>query len=132
MALLACPSCRGDHQLDVYGRCERCRGEWLSVGRIEASAPHRLAFLRKHVSRGPPTERNCPTCRTALKAFDIPGIQYEGDLFHGKESPRAETHSVGEGCGACGGVWMESDQLARAGGSKPALENVARLAESLA
>ena len=100
--------------------------------RLGAAAPKRLPFLRKHISRGPPTERNCPMDRGALKAFDVPGPQYEGDLFWGKETPRAETHSVGEGCAACGGVWMEADQVARAGGRKPALENLARLAESLA
>lgn len=132
LALLACPSCRGDQTLDVTGNCERCRGEWLSAAHVEAAAPGRIAFLRKHISRGPPTPQNCPSCRGALKAFDIPGFQHEGDLFWGKEQPRADTHSVGEGCAACGGVWMEADQLFRAGARRDALANVARLAESLA
>lgn len=131
MALLPCPSCRGDHLLDVYGHCEWCRGEWIAPAHLEAAAPKRLAFLRKHVSRGPPTERSCAACRGALKAFDVPGVQYEGDLFWGKERPRAETHCVGEGCAACGGVWLEADQLERGGGRKAVLDNLARLAESL-
>lgn len=132
MALPPCPSCRGAQLLDVHGHCDRCRGEWIAGAHVEAVAPHRLPFLRKHASRGPPTEKSCPACRGALKAFDIPGVMYEGDLFHGKEMPRAETHCVGEGCGSCGGVWVEADQLARGGGRKAVLENLQRLAESLA
>lgn len=104
----------------------------MSAAHIEPGAPGRMPILRKHISRGPPTERNCPIDRTALKAFDIPGHMYEGDLFHGKEQPRAETHCVGEGCGACGSVWIESDQVARGGGRKAVVENLQRLAESLA
>lgn len=127
-----CPSCRNGQALDVFGRCERCRGEWIAPAYTEAAAPGRMPFLRRHVGRGPPTERNCPVDRAALKAFDVPGPFYEGDLFHGMETPRAQTHCVGEGCPQCGGVWMESDQLARAGGRKAVAENVARLAESLA
>ncbi|HET6403377.1 MAG TPA: hypothetical protein VFH78_01915 [Candidatus Thermoplasmatota archaeon] len=127
-----CPSCLGDERLDVFGRCERCRGEWIAPAHTEAAAPGRLPFLRKHIARGPPTERNCPADRAALKAFDIPAPIYEGDLFWGKETPRGETHSIGEGCAQCGGVWMEADQLARGGGRKPVAENLARLAESLA
>lgn len=132
MPLLPCPSCRGEQLLEVVGNCARCRGEWIAPAHTEAKAHGRLPYLRKHISRGPPTERNCPACRGALKAFDIPGPQYEGDLFWGKEAPRADTHCVGEGCGACGGVWLEADQLARAGGRGAAIENLARLAESLA
>lgn len=132
VALLTCPSCRGEQRLDVFGDCGRCRGAWLAPPQTDAAAPGRLPFLRKHVGRGPPTEKSCPTCRAPLKAFDVPGPLYDGDLFWGKETPRAETHCVGEGCSACGGVWVEADQLARAGGRTAAQDNVARLAESLA
>ena len=132
MSLPVCPSCGGDQRLDVFGRCDRCRGEWISPAHTEAAAPKRLPYLRKHISRGPPTERVCPADRAALKAFDIPGTLYEGDLFYGKETPRSETHSVGEGCSQCGGVWMEADQLARGGERKAVAENLARLADSLA
>lgn len=132
VALQPCPSCRGTDLLDVHGDCARCRGTWIAGPHIEARAHGRLVVLRKHISRGPPTQLTCPWCRGALKAFDIPGLQYEGDLFHGKEQPRAETHSVGEGCGACGGVWMDAVELSRADGRRSALDNLARLAEGLA
>lgn len=131
MALPPCPSCH-KADLSVHGDCENCRGEWISAAHLDAAARGRLPYLRKHAGRGPPTERNCPWDKAALKAFDIPGVQYEGDLFWGKEQPRAETHCVGEGCSACGGVWLEAEQVARAGSRKAALENLARLAESLA
>ena len=130
--LLPCPSCRGDQLLEATGNCTRCRGEWISAAHTEAKAPGRMGLLRKHVSRGPPTERSCSACRTALKAFDIPGHQYEGDLFWGKEMARTETHCIGEGCPSCGGVWVEADQLARGGGRTSVGENLGRLADSLA
>lgn len=116
----------------MHGDCPSCHGEWLSGPVLDTAAPGRLALLRKHVSRGPPTHLNCPWCRVALKAFDVPGQQFEGDLFWGKESPRAETHCVGEGCSACGGVWMDAVELSRGGGRRAVVESVARLADSLA
>lgn len=132
MSLRPCPSCRGENLLDVYGACARCRGEWVSGAILEAAAPGRGAVLRRHVARGPPTPQTCPWCRGALKAFDVPGVQHEGDLFWGKESPRPDGTCVVEGCQACGGAWVEADQLARAGGRRAVVDNLARLAESLA
>jgi Zn-finger nucleic acid-binding protein len=132
VALQPCPSCRGAHLLDVHGDCARCRGTWLSGPQIEGKAHGRLAYVKKNTSRGPPTPQNCPWCRAALKAFDIPGLQHEGDLFYGKETPRAETHCIGEGCSSCGGVWMDAVELSRGGGRIAVLDNLARLAESLA
>lgn len=131
MALRACPAC-GKEELTVHGDCHGCRGEWVSGPVIEAAAPGRLALLRRHVARGPPTHLNCPWCRGALKAFDVPGLQHEGDLFWGDETPRAKTHCVGEGCPACGGVWMDAVELSRGGGRRSVVESLARLAESLA
>lgn len=131
MALRPCPSCRGENLLDVGGHCERCRGDWISGAHIEALARGRLPFLKRFAARGPPTEKTCPWDHAALKAFDVPGYQYEGDLLWGKEQARAAGTCVAEGCSACGGAWIESDQLARGGGRKPVLEGLARLAESL-
>jgi len=131
MPLRTCPSCQKD-ALTVHGECPNCRGEWVSGARMDAKAPGRLPYLRKHVARGPPSEKSCPWCGVALKAFDVPGAQFEGDLFWGKETPRADTHCVAEGCAGCGGVWVEADQLARGGGRDAVAANLARLAEALA
>lgn len=131
VVLQACPSCRGEHMLDVTGSCPRCRGEWVSGAHIEALAQGRLAFLKRFAARGPPTEKDCPWDRTALKAFDVPGFQYEGDLFWGKEQARAAGTCIAEGCSACGSAWIEADQLSRGGGRKAVLDGLARLAESL-
>lgn len=132
MALRPCPSCHRDQDLlDVGGHCARCRGEWIAGPHIEALAHGRLKLLQKHLSRGPPTERNCPWDKTALKAFDVPGYQYDGDLFWGKEQARAAGTCVAEGCSACGGAWLEADQLARGGGRKNVLDGLARLADGL-
>lgn len=131
MPLRACPSCHGDHLLDVTGNCPRCRGEWISGPHIEASAHGRLPYLKRFAARGPPTEKSCPWCRSALKAFDVPGHQHEGDLFWGKEHARAPGTFIAEGCASCGGAWIEADQLARAGERKHALDGLARLADAL-
>lgn len=131
MSLRPCPSC---HKADlaVTGDCPNCRGIWISGPHVEAAAPGRLALLRRFVARGPPTPQSCPWCRVALKAFDVPGHQHEGDLFYGAESPRAPGTCVGEGCSACGGVWMDAVELSRGGGRAAVLDHLARLAESLA
>ena len=131
VTLSPCPSC-AKADLGVHGACPNCRGEWLGAPHLDAAAPGRLPLLRKHVSRGPPTPLSCPWCRAALKAFDIPGAQHEGDLFWGEESPRASTHCVGEGCPSCGGVWLDAVELSRGGGRPSVMDNLARLAESLA
>ena len=131
MPLRPCPSCRGDDLLDVTGNCARCRGEWIAGAHVEAKAHGRLPVLRRFVARGPPTEKSCPWDHAALKAFDVPGYQYEGDLFWGKEQARAAGTCVAEGCSACGGAWIEADQLARGGGRGHVLDGLARLADSL-
>lgn len=132
MAARPCPSCRKADLDPASGACANCRGEWLAGPLLDAAAPGRLPLLRKRIARGPPTHLTCPWCRAALKAFDIEGWQYEGDLFWGHEKPRASGTCVGEGCAACGGVWMEAHELARGGGRRAVVEALARLAESLA
>jgi Zn-finger nucleic acid-binding protein len=128
----SCPQCLAPHALDAAGACARCGGLWLPASVVEAALPPaRLPLLRRHVARGPPTKLQCPRCRAALKAFDVPGFQHEGDLFWGLESPRAATHATAEGCAACGGVWVEAADLARAGGRRAVLDGLARLAGTL-
>lgn len=127
-----CPHCHAPHVLDGLGECARCRGSWIRGEAIDALARGRLPFLRRFIARGPPTPRNCPSCRTALKAFDVPGFQHEGDLFWGHETPRPIGTCVAEGCSTCGGAWLDEENLARGGGLHPVKSSLGRLADELA
>lgn len=89
------------------------------LGAPAADAGKRMA------ARGPLTSLNCPDCRFALKSFDVPGPQHEGDLFWGLETARPAGTAVAEGCARCGGIWIGGADLARAGGVAAFLANLA-------
>lgn len=115
----ACPQCRAPLEA---GACASCGGRWLAGAAVDLLAPGKLAQLRRLVGKGPLTHHACADCGFALKALDVPGPIYEGDLFWGLESPRPAGTAVVDACGRCGGVFVDASNLERGGG----LDAVAR------
>lgn len=123
----ACPGCNTD-TLDESGRCARCQGRWFSAEALAPLLDGKLPQLRRLVGKGPLTSFNCADCRAALKSIDVPGPIHEGDLFWGLESARPTGTAVAEGCPRCGGIHVGAADLARAGGERAFLANLAGVA----
>jgi hypothetical protein len=113
-----CPGCGGVHHRDAQGRCAHCGGLWR---------PAALGVARRLAGKGPMTPLACADCGGVLKALDVPGTTYEGDLFWGHESPRPSGTCVADGCPRCGGVWVDAANLQRAGGVPSFLDALARV-----
>jgi len=120
-----CPGCRGAHHKDAQGRCAHCGGLWLPASRVEALAPGQLAAARRLAGKGPVAPLQCPDCLGALKALDVPGPIHEGDLFWGLETARPQGTAVADACPRCGGVWVDAENLGRAGDARAFLANLA-------
>lgn len=123
-----CPHCHAPHALGADHACPRCGGRWFGAAALAPALDGRLAQLRRLVGKGPLTSLNCADCRMALKSLDVPGPIHEGDLFWGLETARPGGTCVAEGCARCGGVFVDAANLARAGGERAFLGNLARVA----
>lgn len=120
--MASCPQCR---TLLDGGVCASCGGRWLPATAVDGLVPGKLPQLRRLVGKGPLTRHACADCGFALKALDVPGPTYEGDLFWGLESPRPAGTAVVDACGRCGGVFVDAANLERGGGLDAVARNLA-------